>query len=267
VPSRGRARSGRVALLLFVVASLVFATEAPAPAFAAGTPVVPLALDRWFVSNLTGAEVAPGGGGTISYTVGNPFTNESISSVVLTLQVYAFNAYPGNATSTVDVASAPVLVTSTDSGLSVNQTLGSLPERGTVSGSVTIESSATTPSGAYAVRTALRFDVAGSAYLLESRGWFTTAQWAEATAGPNGTVALNVSALGVSGVSPETSILVTSSNLTTAIWAVFGASLVLIGLGAWLYFRPPKSRSGVRNAPVEIQAPSALGTSRTSEGD
>jgi hypothetical protein len=267
VRSRARARSGRAALLLVIVASLLLATEVPVSAAAAGIPVVPLPLARWFVSNLTGAEVDPGGGGTISYTVGNPFANVSISSVVLTLQVYAFNAYPGNATSTVAVASAPVLVTATASGLSVNQSIGTIREGTTVSGSVTVESSATTPSGAYAVRTALRFDVGASDYLLESRGWFTAAQWADATAGPNGTVTLNVSVLGVSGVSPETSILVTSSDLTTAIWAVFGASLVLIGLGAWLYFRPPKSRSGVRNVPVEIQAPSALGTKRTSEGD
>jgi len=130
-----------------------------------------------------------------------------------------------------------------------------------------VATSATTPSGTYAVRTALRFVANGSEFVLESRGWFTANAWAAATAGVGGALSLNVSALGVSGVSPETSVLVSSSNLTTAIWAVLAASLVLIGLAAWLYFRPPKSRSGVRNDPVDIQAPSAFGKSRTSDGD
>jgi hypothetical protein len=267
VRSRAGTRSGRTAFLLVVATGLLVGMSIPAPAAATGYPPVSLPLDRWFVSNLTGAELAPGGGGTISYTVGDPFLNQSITSVVLTLQVYAFNAYPGNATSTVSVASAPVLATATTSGISVNQTIGTIPAKAIVIGSVSVASSATTPSGTFAVRTAVRFMASGTSYLLESRGWFTAAQWAAATTGPNGTVDLNVSALGVSGVTPETSILVTSSNLTTAIWAVFAAGLVLIGVAAWLYFRPPKSKSGVRNAPVDIHAPSALGKRRTSDGD
>jgi hypothetical protein len=267
VRDRGRARSGRTALLLALISSLLLTVSIPAPAGGAGPPLLPLSLDRWFVSNLSGAEVAPGGGGTIGYTVGNPFLDEPISSVVLTLEVYAFNAFPGNATSIVPVASAPVLATPTESGLSVNLTMGMVPANSTVSGTVSVVTSATTASGTYAVRTALHFVAGGAAYVLESRGWFTSAQWAAATTGPGGTVTLNVSALGVSGVSPETSVLVTASNLSTAIWAVFVAGIAVVALAAWLYFRPSKSSSGKRNDPEETQAPRAFGKSRTRDGD
>jgi hypothetical protein len=268
VPDRGRARSGWTAFLLVVVTALLLATTGSTPAAAAaGPPIVPLSLDRWIVSNLTGAEVAPGGGGTISFTVGNPYQNQSITSVVLTLAIYAFNAYPGNATSTVATSSPPVLATPTAAGASVNLSFGTLVSSRTVAGSVAVETSSTTSSGTYAVRTAVHFVAGGLPYVLESRGWFTASQWATATAGPGGSVTLNVSALGVSGVSPETSVLVSSSTLSTVLWVVLGASLFLIGAAAFLYFRPPKSRSGVRNDPGDIQAPSAFGSSRTKDGD
>jgi len=267
VRSRDPARTRRAAVLLVLAICLGLGVSGMPVAGAAPYPTVPLGLDRWFVSNLTGAELAPGGGGSISFTIGNPLTGVAISSTLLTLQVYAFNAFPGNATSTVDISAPPVLVSASGSGSSVNESLGTIPSGAVVAGSIAVQSSATTPSGTFAVRIALRFVAGGADYLLESRGWFTDAQWAAATAEPNGSVDLNVSALGVSGVVPETSVLVSSSNLSNAIYAVLGAGVVLVGVAAWLYFRPPKSSSGVRNVPADIQAPSALGNSRTRDGD
>jgi hypothetical protein len=267
VRSRERALARRVVVFLVVATILGLMTSSLPAARATPYPTVPLALDRWFVSNLTGAELAPGGGGAISFTVGDPLAGVALSSTVLTLQVYAFNAFPGNATSPLTVAAPPVLVSSSGSGAVANVSLGTVAAGSVVAGSVEVQSSGTTPSGTFAVRTALRFVAGGADYLLESRGWFTDAQWSAATAGPGGSVDLNVSALGVSGVIPETSILVSSSNLSTAIYAVLGAGLVLVGLAAWLYFRPPKSSSGVRKVPADIHAPSAFGTSRTKDGD
>jgi hypothetical protein len=267
VPSRDRTGRVRAAFLVALAVGLLVAPTAHASAVGPTYPPVPLALDRWFVSNLSGAEVSPGTTGSIAFTVGDPFRGTAISSVVLTLAVYAFNAFPGNATSSVAVATAPVLVNATASGLEVNESLGSIGAQVVVPGSVAVTSSSTTPSGTFAVRTALRFVANGTAFLLESRGWFTAAQWAAATEGPNGSVDLNVSALGVSGVLPETSVLVSSSDLATALWAILAAGLVLVGLAAWFYFRPPKSRSGVGKAADDRQAPSAFGSSRTRDGD
>jgi hypothetical protein len=267
VPSRARGRVFRFALLGLAVILLVGAVPTLPPARATTYPVVPLGSDRWFVSNLTGAEVTPGAGGSLGLSVGNPLAGITLTAIVLTLDVYAFNAFPGNATSTVGVATAPILSNGSSSGPSVNLSLGSLAPGGTLPETISVATSATTPSGTFAVRTALRFLAGGEAYLFESRGWFTDAQWAAATTVVNGSVGLNVTALGVSGVAPETSILVTNSDLSTALWAVFGAGVVLVGVAAWLYFRPPKSSSGARKVPADIQAPSAFGSNRTSDGD
>ncbi|MCI4365322.1 MAG: hypothetical protein L3K10_04585 [Thermoplasmata archaeon] len=265
--SREVGRTAQVTVLLVVVALGLVGLPHVGSASAASYPVLPLALDRWFVSNLTGADLAPGGSGTIAYSIGDPMTGTPLISVVLTLDVYAFNEFPGNATSTVGASAAPILLNSTASGLEVNESVGVVAPGQAIGGSVGVRTSSTTPSGAFAVRTAIRFTAGGATYLLESRGWFTSAQWKAATEGANGSVVLNVTALGVSGVVPETSILVTSSALDYALWAVLAGGVLLIAVAAWLYFRPPKSRSGVRNAPDETQAPSALGRRRTKDGD
>jgi len=110
VRSRDPVRTRRAAVLLVLAICLGLGVSGLPVAGAASYPTIPLGLDRWFVSNLTGAELAPGGGGSISFTIGNPLTGVAISSTLLTLQVYAFNAFPGNATSTVEVSAPPVLV-------------------------------------------------------------------------------------------------------------------------------------------------------------
>ncbi len=265
--SRAQALAGRVVVFLVVATILGLVAPGLPAARATPYPTVPVGLDRWFVSNLTGAELAPGGSGAISFTVGDPLAGLAISSTVLTLQVYAFNAFPGNATSTVAVAAPPVLASSSGSGAAANVSLGTVAagsvRRGFGGRAILRDDAERDLRGAN--RAAVRRR--GADYLLESRGWFTDAQWSAATAGPGGSVDLNVSALGVSGVIPDTSILVSSSDLSTAIYAVLGAGLVLVGLAAWLYFRPPKSSSGVRKEPADIHAPSAFGKSRTKDGD
>jgi hypothetical protein len=166
---------------------------------------------------------------------------------VLTFQVYAFNAFPGNATSTVPVAGAPVLTNATSSGATVTVAVGGLAPGDKVTGSVGVSTSASTPSGAFAVRTQLEFTAGGLAYRLASRGWFTAAEWAAATELPNGSATLNLTALGVSGVLPETAVVVASSEFPWLLAGVAAGGVVFVGLGAWLYFRRESaSRSGTR---------------------
>jgi len=53
--------------------------------------------------------------------------------------------------------------------------------------------------------------------------------------------------LGVSGVTAETSILVSSSSWDWALAFILGAALVLVGAGAFVYFRrASKSSTGAR---------------------
>ncbi len=246
-PSGGRRRTHAVsvAVALFALALVVGASPA---ARAAPYPPLPVALDRDFVGNLTAPTLAPGDSGAIAFTLSNPLAG-TISSVAVTLDLYAFNGFPGNDTSAVPVAGAPVLTTPTTSGPYANLSAGTLGPGARYSGSVGVATSASTPSGAFAVRIAVAFDLAsnGTAYRLESRGWFSGAVWQAATELPNGSVTLNLSVLGVSGVVPETTVYVASSSWDWVLGGVLAAGFVLVGLGAWVYFRRgPGSTSGTR---------------------
>ncbi len=235
-----------------LVAGLVLLTLSAAPASAAPYPPVPIGEDRSFLANLSAPPLAPGGSGTILFTVTDPSSfSPRLLSVVVELGVYAFNGYPGNGSSLLPVANTPVLVNSTGSGRNVTVLLGTVVPGATAHGSVGVETSGDTPAGTYAVRTAVSFTVPnGTSYRLESRGWFSDSLWRNATVAPNGSAYLNNTSLAllqVSGVVPETAVLVTPTGWPLALGLVAAAGFVLVGAAAWLYFRrPPASRSGAR---------------------
>jgi hypothetical protein len=236
---------GIAAVLLIALVLITPARAAPGAAPGA-YPVLPTALDRDFLGNLSAPSLSPGGSGSVDFSVSDPLAGD-LTGVVLTLGLYAFNGFPGNATGGIPVAGAPVLTTATTSGAEANVSLGTIAPRNTATGSVGLATGSTTPSGTFAIRTAVTFSENGTAYRLESRGWFSAAQWAYATELPNGSVGLNVSRLNVSGVVPETALLVSSSDLAWGIFAVAAAGVILVGAGAWVYFRrASKSSDGAR---------------------
>ena len=265
--SRRRGASGRLLAVVAVVVALV-ALGTPSGLARAAYPELPLADDRGFLGNLTAPSLAPGSSGTISFTVGDPLA-APLNDAELTLQVYAFNGFPGNATATVSVAGAPVLSNATGSGGAVTVALGEVASGAFVRGSVGVATSASTPSGAFAVRAALSFAENATNYRLESRGWFNATTWAAATELPNGSATLNLTVLGVSGVIPETAIVVSESSYGWILGGVLAAAAVFVGVGAYLYFRrTASSSSGTRRGDdVDHQAPRAFGNSRTRDGD
>jgi hypothetical protein len=237
---------GRRALPVAVLALLVGAALFAPPASAAPYPVLPVGDGAILLGNLSAPMLSPGQSGSIGYSVVDPLSS-ALATTVLTFEVYAFNAFPGNATSTVPVAGAPVLTNATASAAAVTIAIGSVAPGAKVTGSVGVSTSASTPSGAFAVRTQLEFTSGGAAYRLASRGWFTAAQWEAATELPNGTATLNLTALGVSGVLPETAIVVASSTFPWVLAGVAAGGVAFVGLGAWFYFRRESaSRSGTR---------------------
>ncbi len=243
-----RDRIGAVvsASVLIAVALLAGPVGVGAATPAAGYPPLPLADDRGFLGNLSAPTLAPGASGTVAFSVGDPLP-VALVGAMLTLDVYAFNGFPGNATQFVPVAGAPILVTPTTSGASANVSVGTLAPAATYRGSVGVATSDGTPDGAFAIRTALSFTANGTAYRLESRGWFTASTWANATELPNGSVTLNLTRLGVSGVLPETAVVVAASTFEWVLAGVLAAAVVLIAAGAFVYFRRgPGSTSGAR---------------------
>lgn len=214
------------------------------PAGASSFPALPIAFDRTFLSNLSAPDLAPGNSGTLGFEVADPGSFATMTAVMLTLAVYAFNAFPGNATSSIASAGTPILVTPTASATTVNLSLASLSPNGHETGSVGVATASNTPAGTFAVRTALSFVANGTSYRLESRGWFSASLWANATTLPNGSATLNLSMLRVSGVTAETAIFVASSNWDWALAFLLGAAVVLVGAGAFVYFRRASKSSG-----------------------
>lgn len=248
MPRSGPASRTWAVSTALVLVALLATFALPAPAEAGPYPPLPVELGRQLVGNLSGPSLAPGTSGSVGFTVVDPLAG-AIEGVVLTLQVYAFNGFPGNATSFVPLASAPILTTPVTSGPSANVSVGSLASGGVYRGSVGVTTSSSTPEGTYAVRTALSFTLVANStvYRLESRGWFNDSTWRLATELPNGSVTLNLSLLGVSGVTPETAILVSSSDWDWVLGGVLVAAIVLAGAAAWVYFRRgPGSTAGAR---------------------
>ncbi len=232
---------------------------------AAGVPVPP---GGSILSGLSAPSVTAGGSTAITFRVANP-ASYTMSQIVLTLEVYAENGYPGGSPGGLPVAGAPFLGSGAGAGYAINVSVGLLLPSSAITGSVPVTTSTSTPSGTYAVRTALAFTANGSRYVLESRGWFSASAWANATQTSNGTGTVNLTRLGVDGVVPETSVLVAPSSWPIVLGVVLGVGLLLVAVGAGIYFRRgPRSRSGAGNpGPGASQAPSAFGKSRKSRGD
>jgi hypothetical protein len=267
-------RSRRAVLVLVLLFALLLPGALP-PARASPSEL-PVADWGGFLAGIEVPTLAPGSSGVVAFTVADPL-GVPMANVVLTLQLYAFNAYPGNATGPVPSPGA-MLQGGTSGGTdgppsSVSVSVGNLSPGGpgfSSPGSTTVlvvaQSSA--PSGTYAIRTSLAFLAAGKPYLLESRGFFTAAEWENATSAPGTPSSLNATRLGVSGVLPETALLVRSNPFPVALAVVLVGALVLAAVGGyWAVRRGPRSRSGATAGPPPNQAETALGNKRSSDGD
>ncbi len=266
VPSRERPtwRTGPLALSLAL--SLVVVTLVALPSASASYPPLPISIGGKFIQDLNAPTLTPGSNGGISFVVENALDGPAFMGV-LNLSLYAFNAYPGNASGPLPtIDQSPTF----GSGLnSVSLPLSSpLAAGATVMETVPIDVPGGAPQGDFALRISLSFTENGTGYLLESRGFFSNALWANATTAPGGGATLNLSVLGVSGVLPESAIQVRTNAFTVPLYTIFAIAVVLAGLGGYYAFRKaPGSKSGTRSSPEESRAPKALGKSRSSDGD
>ncbi|MHB1931450.1 MAG: hypothetical protein ACYCPV_00440 [Thermoplasmata archaeon] len=260
--SRGRSL-GTVGCVILVLVLLGTALPTGAARAAASLPDDGSA----FVVSFSLPAVTAGGQTALTFVLQNPLMTP-VTRITFTAEVYAFNAFPGNATSPQPPASAPLIGNGSTSGRSVAQSWTAWPAGSRWSGAFSLTSSAATPVGTYAIRTRLTFDLNGTTDRLESRGWFSAAVWASATETANGTATLNLSRLGVAGILPETAVQILGPGLNDLLVGLVVAAIVLVGAGAYLYFRRgPGSSSGVEAGSPASQAPSAFGRRRRREGD
>ena len=260
----GRSSRHRVPWVALVAALMALAPLVPGAR--ASYPTLPLADDGQFLRDLAAPVLAPGETGAITFTVADPLAADLMFTDV-SFDLYAFNAYPGNATQSVPTGALD-LVSTNPPGSSGSIAIGTIVPGAPVSESIPMEASAAAPSGTYAIWFTLDFLANGTVYHLASRGTFSDALWAAATTGPNGTSTLDLARLNVSGILPETGVLVRSNPFPVALTVVLIAALALAGAGGYYAFRRgPASRSGATTPDEPSQAPTAFGNRRSRDGD
>ncbi|MHB8352789.1 MAG: hypothetical protein ACYDFT_08925 [Thermoplasmata archaeon] len=267
--SRSRIGGGRAAVptllsVLLVLGALV------GPVHGAPPPTLPPTEGRAFLSGLEVAPIAPGSSAPLLFSVADPLA-QPIANLTVTFELYAFNPFPGTGTGPLPSVAPGLSLDGGPAASSVTVALGTLGA-GATNQSVPVNVGAPpgTPEGTYAVRDSVQFDGPGGVYRLASIGNFPPSVWQNATVLPNGTPTLNLTRLGVSGVIPETAVLVRSTaGLDTALYVILGAAGVLALAAVYVAGRRrgPASSSGAHAPPEESQAPRALGKSRSRDGD
>lgn len=272
------ASTGLVALLLVLASGGMGAVSARTPGTLSSAPQVPVGLDGGFLRNLTAPTFAGGSGsGSLTFEVGNPL-GAALENVGVQFWVYGYvprlgataGAVPGGS---VAVASGSYSGGSASWGSSAAFRFAPPDTVGpgaSIAGSLPVEAMSGAPVGTYLIATSLTFELNGSPETFDSRGHFSNAEWENATLpnGSNGLPGLNLSRLGVAGVSPETSVSVLSNAPDLAIYGLGAAGIALIAVGAYGFWRRrERSSSGATDGPAPHSAPSALGKKRTNEGE
>ncbi|MCI4330662.1 MAG: hypothetical protein L3K19_02300 [Thermoplasmata archaeon] len=264
-------RRRRLAIVLVLTALVISAPGAgPGVGVATGSaPALPVGVGNHFIEQLEAPVLASGGSGSITFVFADPM-KITLGDSVVTLSVYDFNAYPGNATQGVPGQGGVQLLNgSGDWGPSATVPIhGPIPPNGTQSISIEVQAPGNSPAGTFGIRVQAQVVANGTVYLLQSRGYFSASVWASATTGPNGSSTLNLTRLGVSGVLPETAVLVEPASIALPLYGILGASVALAAVGAYFVWRRgPGSSSASRGGPGASNAERALGKRRTREGD
>ncbi|MFZ0699579.1 MAG: hypothetical protein WAN74_05270 [Thermoplasmata archaeon] len=257
----------RSAWTAFVALAIIAAALAPAgSASASSYPPLPVFEGNHLLGNLSGPTLDSGSSGSLGLTV-QDLLPWPMSGIALTLDIYAMGSNAGPATP-IGGSLTPLLTgTNEVSGSNITFPVPSLAPGQVTTVTIPVTTSSSIGAASFFLRTALGFMANGTPYRLESRGWFSAAVWQNATELPNGSATLNLSKLGVSGVTPETSIIVETATWAWVVYGLIAGAIALVGLGAFFYFRRTRSSAGAKRSPGASQAPSALGNRRNSDGD
>ncbi|MCL4325048.1 MAG: hypothetical protein M1144_06275 [Candidatus Thermoplasmatota archaeon] len=250
--------AGCLVLLVLLLLPGVFPAASAAP-----PPVLPPNFGERALS-LSSGTIASGASGSFQATFTNPFS-QSLASVSLTFQIYNWSAADNSSGGTLGPSDgwAPSFANAGSNPRLLQVSLSSVA----AGASENIERSVTVPSGcpagSYFVRDQGNLTLAnGTRYVFLSRGYFSDALWAKATQGAGNTSKLNLTVLNVSGIFPESAIVVSSGALATWIWAFLALSLVLAAIGGylWVKTRPqPASTSGAKPRFLRKKADRAFG--------
>ncbi len=200
---------------------------------------------------LSSPAMAPGASGSLTVNFSNPFS-ESIVSVALSLGVYAWTALDNSSSGPVgpsDSWTPGISLNGSPASKSVSWTENAVASGDHQTFSVAVQVPSGCPQGTYFLRSSLNLTLSnGTRYVMLSRGFFSGALWQKATLGPGGHPILNLTLLNVSGVSPETSIVVVADTAAPWLWLFLGAALVLAGAGGFLWVRSERQAAKTSGA-------------------
>jgi hypothetical protein len=265
--------SSRAVLALGVtLLAVVVGGALPTTVAASAYPPLPVADGAALLADLSAPPLAPGASEPFGFALRDPF-NDPMTAISLSFAIYAFVPFPGNGSAPLPAGGTPSFAGNNASGSSATVSLPTLapgaryPSSGSTG--LSLRAPAATPDGTFEIRAGLTFSEGSTTYRFESRGFFSAAAWANATLPiPNGTPTLNLTRLGVSGVLPETAVLVRAPSIDPVLYALLGGALVLAGLGGYVAWRRGTgSRSGARGPPDPQSAPRTFGNRRTRDGD
>lgn len=180
-------------------------------------------------------EIDPGETGEVSISIENRYSFD-MENISLTISIYKF--VTSNYTEEIDdIPNAPTLTSSP--GGDMNSVLDDqsiqfhwiiLKNNASLPVNFKILTSTKTPEGTYFIRMNLIFEYRSEIYIMKSRGHFTQEEWdhAELTASPTDPGEINLTALGVDGIIPDTSFQVDDNYDESSIEMIILNTLFII---------------------------------------
>jgi hypothetical protein len=175
----------------------------------------------------------PGDSAVFTMSIGNRY-QESMENITLTIGLYASATYY-KYTDISDVEKTPSLA---GQGPEISFHFSEFGYNVTTYVNFTIKSSSDTTQGTYFVRFQLEFEYNQTQYIMKSRGYFTDSEWDAATSSANETHPgrINIEALNVDGILPDSSFKVWSEIPTWPLYICLIPLIIVLGILAIMFY-------------------------------
>ncbi len=232
-----------VSVLMFPTLSLVAADD-PFTVPTVEEYVCNPAKTNFLFQNFSGPTIYPGNSGNLQFRLYNPY-NRTMENIILSSEIYAYATLETYSEVDEKFSNPPEI--QQGNGLRYAEIIPELHPGSSISFTLTMKTSESTPEGVYYVRFSLEFDYSNSTnntprhFIMKSMSFFSKEEWEYATRIPNATDmpyyrhGLNVTYLGVDAIIPYTSF---SVRRGIPLWPLFlfiglaGGSAIL----AYMYY-------------------------------
>lgn len=185
-----------------------------------------------YLDDFSTPQIKPGEVGKFKFSLENRY-EQYLNDVMLTIGIYAYATI--ELYEELDEIYYAPLINNEDSEYTFE--LGQIRNSTQVNISFLINTFDDTPQGSYFVRFQLNFKYEGTEYVMKSRGYFTDEEWENATltASPSDPGNINLEALRVNGVLPDSSFAVKEPIPMWPFYALIGA-MIVVGVLAVIFY-------------------------------